>query len=458
MDDRIVEFIAALRAAGVRVSIAESEDSMRAVEQLGIANKGMFRSALRSTLVKDIQDYPDFDRLFPLYFGGDTPLNAIAGMNPHDREMLEAALEEVSRQLADRLRRLLMGQGLTREELQRIAQAAAQARDMPPELRFWLMRQLQRELGIEQLQKALQALMRQLQAAGMDPETLERLRQAGAANQRAMQDEIERAFQEQGSGKDDERNRPFVRGPRSDYDLMQRPFNTLTPAEIAQLRKQVRRLAARLRSRAALRHKRGKVGQLDSKATLRASLKTYGIPLELRWRKRHLKPKLALICDISTSMRPVADFLLRLMYELQDQVSRARSFAFISDIQEISSDFAHGRPEAAILGVLDRMPSGHYNTDLGTSLATFCRDHLDAVDRRTTVIVLGDGRNNFNDPRMDCFDLIRNRARRLIWLNPEATWQWGSGDSDMLEYAPRCSSVHQVSNLAELTDAVDEIL
>ncbi|MER3515374.1 MAG: CoxE, partial [Chloroflexota bacterium] len=172
MDDRIVEFIAALRAAGVRVSIAESEDSFRAIQQLGVINKAAFRAALRTTLVKDIRDFPEFDRLFPLYFGGDAPLNALAGMNPHDREMLEAALEEMSRQLADRLRRLLIGQGLTREELQRIAQAAAQARDLPPELRFWLMRQLQRELGLDQLQRALQELWRQLRAAGMTPETL----------------------------------------------------------------------------------------------------------------------------------------------------------------------------------------------------------------------------------------------------------------------------------------------
>ncbi len=453
MDDRIVEFIAALRAAGVRVSIAESEDSFRAVQQLGVMDKAAFRAALRTTLVKDVQDFAEFDRLFPLYFGGDAPLNALANMNPHDREMLEAALEEMSRQLADRLRRLLMGQGLTREELQRIAQAAAQARDLPPELRFWLMRQLQRELGLDQLQRALQELWRQLRAAGMTPETLARLRQIAAANQQAIQDEFERAF-----GLTEEQRPVNRRYPRSDYDLMRRPFHTLTPAEIAQLRRQVGRLAARLRSRAALRHKRGKAGTLDPKTTLRASLKTYGVPLELHWRRRHLKPKLALLCDISTSMRPVADFLLRLMYELQDQVSRTRSFAFINDIQEISADFAHARPERAIVEVLERMPPGHYNTDLGTSLATFCREYLDAVDRRTTVIILGDARNNYNNPRLDCFELIRTRARRVIWLNPEPTWQWGSGDSDMLLYQPYCSSVHQVSNLAELAEAVDEIL
>lgn len=453
MDERIVEFIAALRAAGVRVSVAESQDSFQAIEQLGAMDKAAFRAALRATLIKDVQDYPDFDRLFPLYFGGEAPLNALAGMNPHDREMLEAALETLSRQLAERLRRLLSGQGLTREELQRIAEAAAQARDLPPELRLWLMRQLQRELGMEQLQRALAELWRQLQAAGMDPQTLEQLRRAAAANQQAVQDEIERAF-----GPTQKQRPVEQRGPRSDYNLLQRPFHALTPAEIAQLRQQVRRLAARLRSRAALRRRRGKSGTLDAKATLRTSLKTSGIPMELRFRRRHLKPKLALICDISTSVRPVADFLLRLVYELQDQISRARSFAFIDDIEDISNDFSQSRPERAIAQVLDRLPPGHYNTDLGTSLATFCKAHLDAVDRRTTVIILGDGRNNYNDPRLDCLETIRRRARRVIWLNPEPLWQWGTGDSDMPQYQPHCDAVHQVSNLAELTEAVDRLL
>jgi uncharacterized protein with von Willebrand factor type A (vWA) domain len=110
--------------------------------------------------------------------------------------------------------------------------------------------------------------------------------------------------------------------------------------------------------------------------------------------------------------------MLFLIYELQDQVAKARSFAFISDIEEISQDFAEYRPEVALDWVLTRLPPGYYNTDLGHSLNTFCQDYLDAVDHRTTVIFLGDGRNNFNDPRLNLVQTIKRRARRIIWLNP----------------------------------------
>jgi uncharacterized protein with von Willebrand factor type A (vWA) domain len=112
----------------------------------------------------------------------------------------------------------------------------------------------------------------------------------------------------------------------------------------------------------------------------------------------------------------------------------------------------------AIADVLRRIPPGYYSTDLGNSLKTFCRDHLDAVDRRTTVIVLGDGRNNYNDPRIDCIDTIKRHARRVLWFTPEHETMWGTGDSDMRQYAPRMDAVHHVGTLAELAAAIDRLL
>ncbi len=238
---------------------------------------------------------------------------------------------------------------------------------------------------------------------------------------------------------------------------MNRPFRRLSEEEADALRDEVRRLAARLRSRAALRHRRGKKGVLDPKATIRANLRNGGVPIELRLKTRHLKPKLALICDISTSVRHCAEFMLRLIYELQDQVAKARSFAFIDRIEEISAAFDEHRPDVAVEQVLRNLQAGYYNTDLGASLAQFCKHHLDAVDGRTTVIFLGDGRNNYNNPRTDLVNMIQRRARRVVWMNPEPTALWGTGDSDMWQYVPHCDNVHQVSNLAELTAAIDRL-
>jgi uncharacterized protein with von Willebrand factor type A (vWA) domain len=157
-------------------------------------------------------------------------------------------------------------------------------------------------------------------------------------------------------------------------------------------------------------------------------------------------------------MRHCAEFMLTLIYELQDQVGRARSFAFIADMEEVSPSFSQLPTQQAVEEVLTRLPPGYYNTDLGHSLDTFSRRHMDAIDRRTTVIFLGDGRNNYNDPRLDLVQEIKRRSRRVIWLNPEPPVMWGTGDSDMLAYLTQVDAAFEVGNLAQLTAAVDRLL
>jgi glyoxylase-like metal-dependent hydrolase (beta-lactamase superfamily II) len=129
--------------------------------------------------------------------------------------------------------------------------------------------------------------------------------------------------------------------PENGFDeLMNRPFNALSDKDMDILRKEVRRLAQMLRSRVALRQKRAKTGQLDAKATIRANLKHNSVPIELKHRDRTLKPKLVVICDISTSMRPASELMLSLLYALQDQISKTHAFAFIDRLEYISPDFS----------------------------------------------------------------------------------------------------------------------
>jgi uncharacterized protein with von Willebrand factor type A (vWA) domain len=178
----------------------------------------------------------------------------------------------------------------------------------------------------------------------------------------------------------------------------------------------------------------------------------------LKHRDRSLKPKLVVICDVSTSMRYCSELMLSLLYHLQDLISKTYAFAFISRLEYITPDFVENEVHTAVAQVLERMPSGYYNTDLGSSLEDFQRDHLGKIDGRTTFIIVGDGRNNYNDPRLDIFNSVARRSRRTIWINPEAPALWGSGDSDMLKYAPGCDVVLQASTLAQLTAAVDRLL
>ena len=148
-------------------------------------------------------------------------------------------------------------------------------------------------------------------------------------------------------------------------------FQHLSPEEADRVRDEMRRLAARLRSRASLRQKRAKTGDLDPKKTIRANLKYGGVPLELRHRTRHIKPKIVVICDLSGSMRYMSEFMLTLTYMLQDLVAKARSFIFIDNMVEVTSHFKANRPEVAVERVLRENPRGHYTTDLGYSLKTF---------------------------------------------------------------------------------------
>jgi len=482
MEERIVEFIAALRAAGVRISIAESEDAFRATRQMGVRDRHDFHGALRATLVKEARDQPVFDELFPLYFGAGGPplMNLSQDLSPEERNLLARALRALLQQLQqaakemkegpqgqsqnpqvplDALSQLLqwlLGQmSPTQQQLEDAARRAGIPADNRSYQQRLAQQRMMNEMGMQVLEQLMDILADLLAHMGMSQEAIQRLREGMEANRQAL---VQQVAQQMGLSAARQRAETYPQRRQDSNDLMRRPFESLTEREVELLRQEVRRLVAQLRSRAALRRRRGKRGTLDVKKIIRTNLRYGGVPLELKFKTRHLKPKLLLICDISTSMRPVVAFLLRMIYELQDQVSSARSFAFIDDLNDISPDFAAHTPEVAIRQVLIRLPPGHYNTNLGRSLDTLVSEFGGTVDPRTTVIFVGDGRNNYNDPRLDLMERIQRRARRIIWLNPEPPFQWGSGDSDMLAYLPYADAIHRVSNLAELVAAVDSLL
>lgn len=483
MDERIIDFIAGLRAAGVRVSIAESQDAFNAVKCMGIFERADFQDSLRATLVKEAADRSIFDKLFPLYFGSEGPplLNLIEGMTPEEKNLLARALRALLEQmrrdeqrqgrqegqrsnfsaqsqlnsLMQLLQWLLQGQNPSQQELDQAAQQIGLSKANHPYQQQWMEQRLMRQLGLHLLQELMQQLQEMLEQLGMSRQAIDELMKGIEANQEALAEQIAQYV-----GASISRQRVENQPPQKQQaaDLMHRPFQSLSESEADMLRDQVRRLAAQLRSRAALRRKRAKTGTLDAKKTLRSNLRYGGVPMELKFKSRHLKPKLLLICDVSTSMRAVVEFLLRLIYELQDQVASAHSFAFIDNLESISEDFAEHPPDIAIDLVLTRLRPGYYNTDLGNSLNTLMMRHAATVDHRTTVIFVGDARNNYNNPRLDLMDQVKRRSKGIIWLNPEHPRQWGTGDSDMPAYLPYAAAVHRVSNLAELTAAVDRLL
>lgn len=458
MDDRIIDFVRGLRAAGVRVSMAESMDAMRAVEVLGIMDKELFRQSLRATLVKESDDFAAFEELFPLYFGsGGPPMqSAMEELSEDDQEMLQAALQALSGRLQQLMDWLTSGEGPTKEELDELAERAGIQWANSPQEGRWVTRRMLQQMGMGHLEQQLRELMEKLAEMGMSQEAIEKLMGVVEANREALSEQVGqhvgRQIAEQRANRPEE-----IYGS----DLMHKPFESLTDEEANLLRKEVQRLVTQLRSRAALRRKRGKDGKFDSKGTIRANQRYGGVPMEIKFKRKKLKPSLVLLCDVSRSMLSVAEFMLRLTYELQDQVSKTRSFGYYADMEEISLTIAGSRAADAVDGVMatfyGRAPQ-HYATDLGNSLETFFDSWLDSINNRTTVVILGDGRNNYNSPRIDLIKDLQRRSRRLIWFNPENPRQWGTGDSDMLEYAPLCDQVYMVRNLAQLSAAVDRLM
>jgi uncharacterized protein len=457
MDQRMVQFIRALRAAGVRISLAESQDAMYGVHAVGAGDKDHFRCTLKATLVKEARDQGTFEYFFPLFFGNNEPPmhNIPDNLTPEQQQSLQDALQSLSGNLdalKDLLRQLLEGRPFSQDQLQQMGQQAGLQDGNEMYQRNWFERRMNRQQGMQQLQELIQQLMQELEAMGMSQEARNELLQQIQENAQALADQI---AQYVGATLAE---RTASQEPDPKPDLMDVPFEQMGHNEVDAIREEIHRLAARLRSRASLRQKRANAGVLDPRRVMRHNMRYGGVPVELKYRQHHVKPRLIVICDVSTSMRYCAEFLLTLVYELQDVVARTDSFVFIDDMVEISMIFKEKQPREAVQQVLMENPPGHYSTDLGNSLLTFQRDHLGKVTSKTTVIMLGDGRNNYRDPHLTVAEDLQRRARRVLWFCPEPPGMWGEGDSDMHRYAAVADGVYKVSNLHELTNAIDAIL
>ncbi len=457
MESRILQLISALRASGVRVSLAESAEAFSAVDLMGIQDREQFRLSLRATLIKDVKDIPTFDKLFPLFFGTGQPPPMMGGnpldeMTPEEAQMLAEALRQFAQSLRQRMERLMNGEPLSRSELEALGQLVGL--NQADDLRYqnWMAQRMMRALAFPEVREALKELLEQLKQMGMSRDRIEQIQNAIQQNMHGMREQIEQFAGERIAENLSEK----PRGERRD-DLINRPFHALSDEEKKILQREVKRLAAMLRTRIALRQKRAKSGQLDPKATIRRNLKYHGVPMEILHKDRTRKPKIVVLCDISTSMRFCSELMLSFLYALQGQVRKTHAFAFIDHLEYISEDFNGSNADEAIASVLWRMPSGHYNTDLGWALQNFQDEYMDTLNGGTTLIIVGDGRNNYYDPRLDIFSTMTRRAARTIWLNPEPPQLW-HGDSDMPRYAPLCSNVLKVSNLRELANAVDALL
>jgi uncharacterized protein with von Willebrand factor type A (vWA) domain len=225
--------------------------------------------------------------------------------------------------------------------------------------------------------------------------------------------------------------------------------------ERADLETSLRRLARSLHGALTHRSKLDTRGRIDSGRTMRRNLRHDGIPFNpVTMRRVEDKPRLLVLADVSLSVRSTARFTLHLVHGLQDLFAQVRSFVFVAEIAEVTELFAEHSTEHA-LGLIfgEDVLDVDANSDYGAAFATFLAEHAAAVTRRTTVLVLGDGRGNGNDPNVSAFEEIARRAREVIWLTPEPRYSWILGRCDLPLYAPSCDRVEVVRDLSGLERA-----
>jgi len=458
MEERILDFIKGLRGRGVSVSTAESIDAMGAVAVVGLEDPELFKTALKASIVKRNRDTPIFEELFPLYFyglesGGDTDVL---------EDELLSRLEEMMRQFAQgegmnpMLSMVLSGRGGEWESFIRTAAGEVGTAQLATRMQVGMYtRRIFDVFDWEEMETELREFMDHLREEGWSEEELQRVEEAFDANREALRRQVRRYVE-----REQARNADRVPSAERIERLINRPLSGLDELELQQMRKAVDILARKLRNKINLREKQLKRGKLDVKATLRRNMQHGGVPFELKLKhKRMEKAELMVLCDISSSVARVSQFMLQFVYTIQDCLAKVRSFVFVDDLGEVTDFFRDEDIQKGVRRALSEADiSYNARSDFGEVFESFCEQHLQDVGYRTYILVIGDARNNYNDPGIRALERIRDRAKGIIWLNPETKPFWDTGDSVMGEYTPFCKEARVCRTLKDLEDTVSSLL
>ncbi|MBU4053310.1 MAG: VWA domain-containing protein, partial [Proteobacteria bacterium] len=223
----------------------------------------------------------------------------------------------------------------------------------------------------------------------------------------------------------------------------------------------IKKLVKRLNDLHSRRKRIFRKGLLDLKKTLRVNMAYQGIIMEPQWKTKKVdRPDIVAICDVSRSVENVVRFFLMFLYSLNDSLARVRSFAFCTNLVEVTHVFENYPIEEALNRVLKgiEIDLQFASTDYGAAFGTFREKFLDKVTNKTTILILGDARNNFGKPNTDTLRLMQERSKRIVWLNPEQRSLWGTGDSEMKRYAPYCFFARECNTVNHIQRVIDFLL
>jgi uncharacterized protein with von Willebrand factor type A (vWA) domain len=436
----LLRFFQALRDGGVRLSVAESIDAFNTLAVTGVGDREALKDSLGLVLAKTVEEKETFAACFDLFFTRDN-LAELAGIDrpppPSDDAGEPSPLGEM----------LLEGDT---SALAAAMEAAANAVGVA-NISFFTQtniygRRILGEMGLDALEQEIDALRRQgtpdaaARADGLD----DRRRRLGES----VRDFVKRQLSLYATGK--------TRAMREEF-LSTAKLTNLDRSDFQRMHTIVRVLAKRLATRHARIRRRARRGQLDLRRTLRQNMATDGMLFRTSWKRQKIeRPKVMAICDVSGSVASVARFLLLFLYSMHEVMAGLRAFAFSNRLVEVSDILERNDIEPAIAETLRAIGFG--SSDYGASLEDFEKGWLGLLDRQTSVIIMGDGRGNYTNPRTDILEALAKRSKRVIWLNPEPESLWGSGDSDMLRYRPYCHYAGVCNSVRHLERAMTDLL
>jgi uncharacterized protein with von Willebrand factor type A (vWA) domain len=473
-------FIGELRAAGLPVSMSEHVDAARAMEVIDLSDRSLVKSSLAATLVKDGDHMPVFSTAFEVFFSTRSAQSVEDMLNEENSEDADSAREGAAgasgpgqargegggasssmsaQELADLLFRALRDgnrQALRQAANEAVTRYAGMEPGRPVGGTYYLYRTL-RNLELEKLEERLS----QVTTSGEVPEDSlgERLaRDEAHARVEMLKAEIEREIRERlVEDRGAEALAKSVRKPLpEDLDVMHANRD-----EMAQLERALRPLSRKLAVRLARRRRRRHRGPVDLRHTVRRSLSTGGVPIDLRFKPpRPAKPEIIVIADISGSVASFARFTLHLVHAISSQFSKVRSFVFVDGLDEVSRLFEGVDDSAEAVARINAEADviafdGH--SDYGRAFLSFHDRFADQITKRSTILILGDARNNYHQAHAEVIADLRYRAKAVYWLNPEPTSYWNSGDSIVNQYAPYCDKVIECRTLRQLEAFVGEL-
>ena len=455
MQENLHRFFRAARGAGVHVSPAERIDAMRAVAAIGFADRAVLRDGLLLTLAKSEDEKKALGACFDLFFAQPEPaqpLNAEDVRADDTKAETDASASSQPQTGAGGQSSGILGplaQMLLAQDRNEIATAIANASEATglTGIRYFTQRglfssRMLESMGMQRLRDDLDALSER------NPALAERLQAATEGLRETVRDAVAQALALYG--------REEAQNLRNEV-LRNAPLSRIDPRQVEEMRALIRQIARRLRERYAKPRKRQRRGHLDVRRTLRRNAAWGGVPFLTAWKRRHRdKPKIVALCDVSGSVARVSDFFLLLIHSLHEVVSDVRSFAFSGHLIEVSEILDSKPAEQAMAEIMEKVGFG--SSDYGSSFVDFEKAFMASVTPQTTVIVLGDARSNNLDPGADIVTRISERAKRLVWLNPEGRMSWSWGDSEMPRYQTFCNVVRQCATAQQLERAVSDIV